>query len=228
MQRKTSSDISVPPSKDSLDTLERKSEIPSGSSSLIQQRESDLPSIASSSQSTKKWRMENSPRNDSHSIMSGSTAHQSQDSFRKQDIMNQHRESDLPSIASSNQKWRMENSHRNDNCSINSGSAVHQSQDSFKKQDIKFLSQESSDMYFSLQSSQQGYYSSRTSKENIASSYRRKLVNPSISSGCSDGTDITGRNPTQSSSCLSPQTEEVGFRRNTSSINSSGALFIDV
>ena len=100
-----------------------------------------------------------------------------------------------------------------------------QSQDSFiKKSEI--LSTGSG--YLSLQSSQQETQSYKTSRDSLM--HKRKIPNPSISSGGSGSIEMTDRYQTQS--VLSPPVEEVGnkreYRMASGPNECPGATYIDV
>ena len=136
-------------------------------------------------------------------------------------------EEGAPSTTSSspwNQKRRLENS-RGSSSTLNSGSVAQQSQDSFiKKSEI--LSTGSG--YLSLQSTQQETQSYRTSRDSLM--HKRKIPNPSISSGGSGSIEMTDRYQTQS--VLSPPVEEVGNKRDYQMASDPnecpGVTYIDV
>lgn len=138
-------------------------------------------------------------------------------------------EEGAPSIASSspwNQKRRLENN-RGSCSTLNSGSVAQQSQDSFiKKSEILSTGSD----YHSLQSSQQEMQSYRTTSRDSLM-HKRKIPNPSISSGGSGSTEMTGYG-TQSTCILSPPVEEVGNKRENRMASGPnecpGATYIDV
>ena len=137
-------------------------------------------------------------------------------------------EEGAPSTVSSspwNQKRRLENN-RGSCSTLNSGSVAQQSQDSFiKKSEILSTGSD----YHSLQSSQQEMQSYRTSRDSLM--HKRKIPNPSISSGGSGSTEMTGFG-TQSTCILSPPVEEVGnkreYRMASGPNECPGATYIDV
>ena len=128
-----------------------------------------------------------------------------------------------------NHKRNMENNHGSSS-TLNSGSLVHQSQDSFiKKPDIHSAS--GSD-FASLQFSQPDMQSCRTSRDSLSQQHKRKIANPSISSGGSGSTEMTERY--QTTALLSPTEEEVGIKRDyrmpsiSDPNKSTNATYIDV